>query len=49
MVLILVFGARRIDDEFNERAQEIQKIRADAVRVPRFIVVSQPISQPAAR
>ena len=44
MMLILVFGARRIEDEFNERAQEIQKIRADAARIPRFIVVSQPTS-----
>jgi hypothetical protein len=42
IVLILVFGARRIEDEFNERAQEIQKIRADAARIPRFIVVSPP-------
>ena len=42
MVLILVFGARRIEEEFNEREQEIQKIRADAARIPRFIVVSQP-------
>ena len=44
MMLILVFGARRIDEEFNEKAQEIQKIRADAARVPRFIVVSRPTS-----
>lgn len=44
MMLILVFGARRIDEEFNEKAQEIQKIRADAARVPRFIVVSRPPS-----
>jgi hypothetical protein len=44
MVLILVFGARRIDDEFNERAQEIQKIRADAARIPRFIMLRQPTS-----
>jgi hypothetical protein len=44
MVLILVFGARRIEDEFNERAQEIQKIRAAAARIPRFIVVSPPPS-----
>ena len=42
MVLILVFGARRIEDEFNERAQEIQEIRAAAARIPRFIVVSPP-------
>ena len=42
MVLILVFGARRIQDEFNEREQEMQKIRAAAARLPRFIVVSQP-------
>jgi hypothetical protein len=40
--LILVFGARRIEDEFNEREQEIQKIRAEAARIPRFIVISPP-------
>jgi hypothetical protein len=42
IVLILVFGTRRIDDELNERQREIQKIRADAARIPRFIVVSPP-------
>ena len=42
MVLMLVFGARGIEAEFNEREQEIQRIRADAARIPRFIVVSPP-------
>jgi hypothetical protein len=42
MLLILVLGARRVEDEFNERAQEIQKIRAHASGIPRFIVVSPP-------
>jgi hypothetical protein len=41
-VLILIFGAWRIEDECNEREQEIRKIRAQAARIPRFIVVSQP-------
>jgi hypothetical protein len=44
MLLILVFGAQRIEGEFNEREQEIQKIRAAAARIPRFIVVSPPAS-----
>ncbi len=42
MVLALFFGARSVEDQFNERAQEIEKIRAEAARIPRFIVVSQP-------
>jgi len=42
MMLILFFGARGIEEEFDARAREIQKVRADAARTPRFIVVSQP-------
>ncbi len=42
MLLILFFGARRIEDEFKERARETQEIRAQAARVPRFFVVTQP-------
>jgi hypothetical protein len=42
MVLMLFFGARRIEDEFTEKAREAQKIRADAARIPRFFVVTQP-------
>jgi hypothetical protein len=42
MLLMLFFGARRIEEEFNERQSEIKKVRADAARIPRFIVVSQP-------
>ena len=44
MMLMLFFGARRIEDEFNESQREITKVRADAARIPRFIVVSQPTS-----
>ena len=44
MLLMLFFGARRIEEEFSERQREIQKVRADAARIPRFIVVSQPTS-----
>jgi hypothetical protein len=43
MVLVLFFGARRIEEEFTERARETQKIRAEAARIPRFFVVTQPV------
>ena len=39
LVLILVLGARRIEDELEERAQKVREI---APRVPHFLVVSQP-------
>jgi hypothetical protein len=42
MVLMLFFGARRIEDEFNEKQREAKKVRADTARTPRFIVISQP-------
>ena len=42
MLLILVFGAQRIDDELKARQREAEKIRAQAARTPRFLVVSQP-------
>ena len=42
LVLILFFGARRIEDELVQRAREAQKIRADAARIPRFFVITQP-------
>ena len=49
MLLILFLGARRIEDELKERAREVQKIRADAARIPRFFVVPQPVSPAAGR
>lgn len=42
MMLMLFFGARRIEDEFNETQRQMNKVRADAARTPRFIVVSPP-------
>ena len=42
MMLMLFFGARSIEEEFNERQREVSKVRADAARIPRFIVVGQP-------
>lgn len=42
MLLILVLGARRIEDELKERAREVREIRADAARVPRFFVLTRP-------
>jgi len=42
LVLILVLGARRIEDELEERARKAREIRVDAPRVPHFLVVSQP-------
>jgi len=42
MLLIVVFGARRIEDELEERARETQEIRAQAARIPRFFVITQP-------
>ncbi len=44
MLLILILGARRIEDELVERAREAQEIRAAAARIPRFFVVTQPAS-----
>lgn len=49
MLLILFLGARRIEDELTERAREARKIRADAARIPRFFVVTQPVSPAAGR
>lgn len=49
MLLILFFGARQIEDDLTQRAQEAQKIRADAARIPRFFVISQPASPRAGR
>ncbi len=42
MLLILFLGARRIEDEFKDRAREVHKIRADAARIPRFFALTQP-------
>ena len=49
MLLILFLGARRIEYELTERAREARKIRADAARIPRFFVVTQPVSPAAGR
>jgi hypothetical protein len=40
LVLIVFLGARRIEDEFAERKKEIGEIRAQAARIPRFLVVN---------
>ena len=42
MLLIVFLGARRIEDEFSEKAREVEAIRAKAARIPRFFVVTQP-------
>ena len=42
MVLIIFLGARRIEEEFKEKARETQAIRAQAARVPKFFVVTPP-------
>ncbi len=42
VLLILVLGARRIEDELEARAREARQILADAARIPRFFVVTQP-------
>ena len=42
MLLILVLGARRIEDEFKEREREAWKLREQAARIPRFLVVTHP-------
>jgi len=44
MLLISFFGAERIEGELAERAREAEKLRADAARIPRFFVVTQPAS-----
>ena len=42
MLLILVLGARRIEDEIKARTLEARESRANAARIPRFFVVTQP-------
>jgi len=49
LVLIVFLGARRIEDEFEERKKEIGEIRAQAARIPRFLVVSPLASARVAR
>jgi hypothetical protein len=49
MLLILFLGSRRIEGELEERAREVEKIRADAARIPRFFVVTQPTGHGAGR
>jgi hypothetical protein len=44
MLLILILGARRIEDELAERAREAQQIRAAAARIPGFLVLTKPAS-----
>jgi hypothetical protein len=43
MLLIVVHGARRIEDELKERAREVHDICADAARIPRFFLANQPV------
>jgi hypothetical protein len=49
MLLILFLGARRIEDELKVRAREVQEIRAEAARIPRFFVVTQPAGREVGR
>jgi hypothetical protein len=42
MLLIVVLGARRVEDELKERAKEVHDICADAARIPRFFLANQP-------
>lgn len=49
MLLMLVLGARRIEDELKERMREAREVRAEVARVPRFFVVTRPASPAAGR
>lgn len=49
MLLMLLVGARKIEDEIEERAREQREVRARAARTPRFFVVTQPASPVAER
>ncbi len=42
MVLIVFLGARRIEEEFDAKAAQERTLRAEAARVPRFFVITQP-------
>lgn len=42
MLLIVVLGARRIEDELKARACEEHDIRATAARIPGFFAANQP-------
>jgi len=42
LLLVVFFGARRIEEEFKEKEAEVGAIRAAAAHIPRFIVVSPP-------
>jgi hypothetical protein len=42
MLLIVVLGARKVEDELKERAKEVHDICADAARIPRFFLANQP-------
>jgi len=42
LLLIVVLGARRVEDELKERAKEVHDICADAARIPRFFLANQP-------
>ena len=42
MLLILILGARRIEDELRERAREAREVRTETARIPRFFVVTRP-------
>lgn len=42
LILILILGARRIEDELEQRQREAETVRARATYVPRFFVVTQP-------
>lgn len=49
MLLIVVLGARRVEDELKERAKEVHDICADAARIPRFFLANQPADHAVAR
>ncbi len=42
MLLILFFGAQRIEEELGEQQREAEAMRAKAAHIPRFFVITQP-------
>ena len=44
MLLILIFGAQRIEAEREAAQREARKPRIDTARIPRFFVVNQPVA-----
>ena len=44
LLLMVFFGARKIEEELDARARETRQIREQAARIPRFFVVTHPAS-----